>query len=375
MIFVSITISLIYSILILAFVKGFHSLKVFTYENATEKSAFSIVIPFRNEVENLPLLLRSISQFNYPVNKFEILFVDDDSNDASVQLIKNFKNEHTRLNIKIINNKKKSDSPKKDAIETAIIESKFDWILTTDADCMPPEKWLRTMDQFIQIENPKMIVAPVTYEEDKTFLSKFQILDFLSLQGATMAGFGIQKPFLCNGANLCYQKKCFEEIDGFSGNNNIASGDDIFMLEKMIEFYPDKIKYLKSNDALMITKAQQNISNLLEQRIRWASKTSSYKNSFGKLVGLIIFFMNLYLIILLFLVLGNYITWHHIGFIFILKFNLDILLLYPTALFFKQQKILSSYVFSSILYPFFCVTVVILSLIKKYEWKGRSYSK
>ncbi len=375
MIFISIAISVIYSILILLFVKGFHSLKLFSTKNTSEKFNFSVVIPFRNEVKNLPHLLTSISQLDYPKNKFEIILINDVSNDESVELIKKFRNQNLTLNIEIINKEKKSNSPKKDAIETAIKKSKFEWIITTDADCILPENWLRTIDQFIQNKNPKMIVAPVIYQTENTFLNKFQILDFLSLQGATMAGFGIQKPFMCNGANLCYEKNCFNEIDGFSGNKNIASGDDIFMLEKMVEKYPDQIKYLKSTDAIVITKAQQNIFDLLQQRIRWASKTSSYKNPFGKFVGMIIFLMNLYLVVLVFLAFFNYVSWHHMGLVFILKFNLDFLILYPTALFFKQQKPLSSYVFSSVLYPFFCVTVVILSFIQKYEWKGRTYSK
>ena len=375
MIFVSIAISIIYSILILAFVKGFRSLKVFTYENESEKSGFSIVIPFRNEAENLPYLLSSISEINYPKNQFEIILVNDVSHDDSVKLIEKFRDQNTALNIKIIDKEIKSNSPKKDAIETAIKKSNFEWIITTDADCILPENWLRTMNHLIQKEKPKMIVAPVTYKIENTFLSKFQILDFLSLQGATMAGFGIQKPFLCNGANLCYEKASFKEIKGFSGNNNIASGDDIFMLEKMAVKYPDQVKYLKSTDAIVLTRAQQHISGLLQQRIRWASKTSSYKNPFGKLVGMIIFLMNLYIVVLVFLAFFNHISWHHIGLVFILKFNLDFLLLYPSALFFKQEKSLSSYVSSSILYPFFCVTVVILSFFKKYKWKGRTYSE
>lgn len=375
MIFVSIVISLIYSILILLFIKGIYTLELFVPDSKIEESDFSIIIPFRNEAENIPNLLKSIAQINYPYNKFEIILVNDDSDDESVDRINNFKQNNSALNIEIIDNERKSNSPKKDAIEMAINHSKFEWIITTDADCILPKNWLRTFDNFIQRKKPKMIVAPVNFDQENTFLNKFQILDFLSLQGSTIAGFGIQKPFLCNGANLCYEKSSFKEIDGFSGNKNIASGDDIFMLEKMIKAYPDKVKYLKSSEAIVSTKAEKSFSNLLQQRIRWASKTSAYKNSFGKLTGIIVLIMNLYLIVLLLLALFGYITWQHIGLVFILKFNLDFLILYPTSLFFKQQKSLSSYVLSSILYPFFCVSVAVFSIFKKYNWKGRIYSK
>ena len=375
MIAISILISLIYSILILSFVKGFHNIKLFDSDNLSTKSNFSIVIPFRNEALNLPKLLQSISKIQYPKNKFEVLLINDDSNDSFQNIIEDFKSKNKDIIIHLINNKRKSNSPKKDAIELAIQKSQYEWIITTDADCILPENWLNTFDNFIQKESPKMIVAPVSYKTNSTFLEDFQNLDFLSLQGSTIGAFGINKPFLCNGANLCYNKSAFIAVNGFAGNENIASGDDIFLLEKMVNNYPDQVKYLKSIDTVVTTMPEKNISDLINQRLRWAAKTTSYNNSFGKLVGFLVFLMNIWLLILLFLATFKIISWQHFGFIYLIKFNVDFILIYITATFYQQEKSLKKYLISSILHPFFVVFVALFSLKKAYSWKGRIFSK
>ncbi len=226
---------------------------------------FSIIIPFRNEAENLSALLNSISKINYPKKKFEIILVNDDSNDDSVEIIEKSKIQNPKSKISVINNQQKSGSPKKDAIDLAVKKSKFDWIITTDADCVLPEDWLKVLSEFIRAKKPKMIVMPVLYLNQNNFLTNFQILELLSLQGVTMGGFGINKPFLCNGANLCYEKICFFEFDGFSGNEKIASGDDIFMLEKMVNKHPSHVKYLKSKEVIVKTKTENKFSDLIDQ--------------------------------------------------------------------------------------------------------------
>jgi cellulose synthase/poly-beta-1,6-N-acetylglucosamine synthase-like glycosyltransferase len=240
---------------------------------------------------------------------------------------------------------------------------------------MLPEKWLQLFDAFIQQRKPNFIVAPVTYPIAKNFLNRFQLLDLLSLQGATIGGFGIRKPFLCNGANLCYKKAVFLEVNGFSGNEKIASGDDIFLMEKFIKKHPKKVHYLKSNGAIVLTQPQPTISDLLHQRKRWAAKSTHYQNIFGKLVALLVFAMNALIVILLLLSLFGLFTWKHLVLIFITKMVFDNLLLFKTAYYFKQQKVLTAAFLSSFIYPFFSMFVAIASLQGNYNWKGRTFKK
>jgi cellulose synthase/poly-beta-1,6-N-acetylglucosamine synthase-like glycosyltransferase len=379
MIVATVIIASLYCIIIIAFSIGFHLVDDFELEKITRTTKFTVIIPFRNEEKALLSLLMSIKQLNYPQELFEIIFVDDGSEDGSVEFINEFINRRpfdcAQGDIKVLNNNRKTGSPKKDAINTAIAKSNFDWIITTDADCSLPKNWLLTFDAFIQKNKPKLIVAPVTYTTNNRFIEQFQLLDFLSLQGSTIGGFGINKPFLCNGANLCYSKQAFKEVNGFEGNASIASGDDIFLLEKISASYPKKVHYLKSSEAIVKTEPQHNFKELVNQRVRWATKSTAYKNPFSKLVSLSVFAMNALLIILLLTSILGYNSQQFLLFLFVLKFLVDIILIFKTATFFKQLYILKYYLLGSLLYPLFIMFVIIVSLKSGYNWKGRQFKK
>ncbi len=367
-----------YMILIGVLSFGFDNVELFRLQDLKAKTKFSILIPFRNEAENLPELLDSIFSLNYPKDLFEVIFIDDQSEDASAQIINGLINErHPKelFNFKIIQNDRLSKSPKKDAINSAIAISKYDWLITTDADCQLPKYWLDAFDECIQNNALNCIAAPVTYGDNDSFFRRFQALDFLSLQAATIGGFGIGMPFLCNGANFAYRKMAFNEIDGFSGNLDIASGDDIFLLEKFKNLDAQKVAFLKSTDAIVTTKPVTTLDQLIQQRLRWASKTSRNPNVITKLVGGIVLSANLVFAALSFLWFFNFMTLKTVIALFVIKFAIDLLLLFKAVRFFRQETLLSSYIFSSLLYPFFSVYIVLLSLFQSYRWKGRSFKK
>ncbi|MDO7170887.1 glycosyltransferase [Mariniflexile sp. AS56] len=374
---ISFIITILYLLLIGSFAIGFDKVKTFKLADLPSKTTFSIVIPFRNEAEHLPALLKSINALNYPKVLFEIIFIDDDSDDDSVEIIKravkNFDSELT--NISIIKNERATNSPKKDAISTAIKQAKNEWIVTTDADCRLPKYWLNSFDEYIQKNTVNCIAAPVTYLEQGNFLNRFQVLDLLSLQGATMGGFGINKPFLCNGANFAYKKSLFTELNGFAGNTNTASGDDIFLLEKAIKKHPEQVHYLKCDYAIVKTQAQPTWKTLLAQRMRWAAKTSSYNNWFGKFTGLIVLLNNALIIALLALLVAGVFNLKVFLYITIIKFNIDFFLIYKSALFFNQKGILRSFIVGFLVYPFFSVYVAFASIFSSYKWKGRTFNK
>ncbi|WP_117879625.1 glycosyltransferase family 2 protein [Aureibaculum luteum] len=364
-----------YGALIIALSIGFDNVSPFVKEVTNPISKFSIIIPFRNEEANLTELLNSLVLLNYPKEYFEILMVNDASNDTSVQLIERFKSMHPSLPLLVLENIRKSVSPKKDAIKTAINIAQFDWILTTDADCMLPKTWLQTYDSFIQTHESKLIAAPVTYTIENTFLEHFQLFDFLSLQASTIGGFGLKKPFLCNGANLCYQKSAFIEVNGFSGNEEIASGDDVFLLEKMKDKFPNNVHFLKSKEAIVLTKPQPSIKSLISQRVRWAAKTTSVKSGFTKLVGLIVLVMNFLWISSIILFLAGYMNWQNLCTVITFKLVVDFVLLIKAFHFFKQSFDFLKFILNSFCYPFFSMFVIILSFKKGYQWKNRAFKK
>ncbi|MBE0422906.1 MAG: glycosyltransferase [Lutibacter sp.] len=344
-------------------------------KNTVPKNRFSIIIPFRNEAHNLPNLLNSLSVLNYPSELFEILLVNDDSQDNFKPIIAAFKKQNPLLNLRLLQNNRITNSPKKEAINTAINLSNFEWIVTTDADCLVPKLWLKLFNQFIEDENPVFISAPVKFSTQNSWLFHFQNLNFTSLMGSTIGGFGIGNPFMCNGANLCYHKKTFLELNGFEGNDNIASGDDIFLMEKMMKAYPKKVKFLKSDENIVETNAENTGKLFINQQIRWASKSASYKSFFAKYVGIVMFLENLTILVLGILAILFPEFWIYAILIFTLKIIVDFMLITQTSIFFKNTKSLKYYLPISLLYPFFIVFTGFLTTFKNYDWKGRSFKK
>jgi len=352
----------------------------FSEENTSEKTKFSVIISFRNEAEHLPELLISLQKINYPKDCFEVIFVDDESEDDSVEVIRKvistpLNDQPNEIQFQIIKNVRKSNSPKKDAITLGVSKAKYDWIVTTDADCEVPSNWLQAFHSFIIKKQPLLIAAPVGLLNQKSLIGKYQIFDLLSLQTVTMGSFGMNNPLLCNGANLCYKKEIFQSLQGYEGNNHIASGDDIFLLEKVNNKYPNKIHFLKSKEAIVTTKTEDNWMDLITQRIRWASKTSKQNNWVSKLIGLVVFLCNLLLIIGLILSFldTNYLS--YLLLFWMLKLIIDFLFIISTASFFGNKIKFLHFIFSSLLYPIITTIVIFGSLFGTYSWKGRPFKK
>ncbi len=319
-------------------------------------------------------MLRSITASEYPIELYDAILVDAASEDASVSIVGDNLQDN-KCDIKVIQNKRASASPKKDAITAAIGEAKYEWILNTDADCELPGKWLQLYDEFIQKNQLKMVCAPVVYRTSNNLLKNFQFLDGLSLQAVTMGGLGWNTPLLCNGANMGYLKEAFYEVDGYEGNDHIASGDDIFLMEKIRGTYPQGIKFIKNRNATVITNPENTWGAVLSQRVRWASKTSQQKNWGSKILGISVFLVNLVFLACIMGVITN--TEHYgwyVGFL-LLKIIVDLLILIPVASFFKSPISLPGYLINALLYPFITVLVVFVSFFGIYQWKGRKFNK
>ena len=364
MIFVLFIVTILYCLVIIALIYGFTKVNSFDYLGLEPKTKFSIIVPFRNEAENLPKLLDSFSKLNYPTDLFEVILIDDDPEEV-------FSVQYSGFNVQIIKNIRVSNSPKKDAISTAMQVVKTDWIITTDADCVVSKNWLATLDNYIQNHDVSMIVGAVTYDCENSLLHHFQQLDLASLQGATIGSFGLGKGFMCNGANFAYTKSFFQELNGFEGNDGIASGDDVFLLQKTIVLFPEKVHYLKSEDNIVTTKPVNEWKSLFHQRVRWASKTGSYQSNFGKGLALIVFVENIGLLFVVCCFLFGKGNFSLLCFLLLAKLFVDFVLIHKTNGFLKNRT--KSFLISSLLYPFFSVSVALYAAFGKYEWKGRRF--
>ncbi|TRO64351.1 glycosyltransferase [Christiangramia sabulilitoris] len=365
--------------LVISFLYGWKRLPDFDLKGLPAENTFSIIIPYRNEAHNLPRLFNSLTSLNYPGRKFEIILVNDKSTDHSSQLAEIFQHDFRELNIQLLENKRRSASPKKDAILTAIEVSRFDYIATTDADCILPADWLHYFDEVIQLEKPELIAAPVGFASSGTvqkrpYFQNFEEMDFMSLQASTIGAFGIDKAFMCNAANLCYRKETFLQKAGFTENSEIASGDDVFLLQTFRR-QGKKLFFIKSRKAGVLTNYQESLGSLISQRIRWAAKTSSYTSILAKFTGVIVFLMNFSLIFFMVLTFLDLFSYRYLMLVFLLKFNVDFILIFKAAKFMNRESLMRHYFWCSIVYPFFTVYVAVASLSGGYDWKGRRFKK
>ena len=371
---ISIVILLIYTYSIARLLFGFNNVKVYESKNLYPKTKFSLIVPFRNEEKNLSKLLESFSKLNYPHDLIEIIMVDDFSKDQSERVYIQWRMKNNTFDTTLLENLRLSNSPKKDAIARAIPIVKNEWIITTDADCIVNKNWLLTIDNYIQENNVKMIASSVIYKTKNNWFHHFQQMDLLSLQGTTIGSFGLGKPFMCNGANFAYKKQLFIDLDGFNGNNKIASGDDVFLLQKAIQKSPEKVHFLKSKDTIVVTKPENDLFKLFMQRVRWASKTSSYSSLYAKFLAVTVLLMNLSLILSLWFVLIQKMDWKILLGTFLIKYCIDYILLFKTNKFLLNGRFILPLA-SSLIYPFFASTVAIYSLFGNYSWKGRRFKR
>jgi cellulose synthase/poly-beta-1,6-N-acetylglucosamine synthase-like glycosyltransferase len=371
---VLLVILLVYVLLIIQLIFGFNKVKSFHVTDLAPKTAFTIVIPFRNEAKNLPKLLESISNLNYPHKMIEIILVDDFSTDNSERICIQWRMKYEHLDTTLLENLHLSYSPKKDAIGRAMPIAKHDWIVTTDADCIVNKNWLLTLDNYIQKNNPEMIVGAVMYRAKNNWFHHFQQLDLMSLQGVTIGSFGIEKPFMCNGANFAYTKNIFSKIGGFGGISDKASGDDVFLLQKAVNTNKEKVHYLKNNDVIVKTKPENDLYKLFMQRVRWAGKSTGYKSSYARFLAVVVLLMNTSLVYgLLFMVYGCF-DWRILLIAFLIKYIVDYIMLYKSNAYLRKGKFFVP-IASSVIYPFFSSLVGIYSLFGSFKWKGRIFRK
>jgi cellulose synthase/poly-beta-1,6-N-acetylglucosamine synthase-like glycosyltransferase len=363
----------LYLILINLYLYWFSKLKAFQPTSLQPVTTFSVIIPARNEEKNIETCLRTILQNNYPKNLYEIIVADDFSTDATPEIVQQLQAEFS--NIKLISLKnvitENINSYKKRAIELSIEQSRSDWLITTDADCIIPPHWLSYFDAYIQKNERVFVAAPVMFNCDNSFLSIFQCLDFVSLQGITAASVYAGAHSMSNGANLAYKRAAFYEVDGFRGADHIASGDDMLLMHKIQVKYPSAIGYLFSKEVIVTTAPMTDWKSFFNQRIRWASKATSYKDKRVFLVLLLVYFTNLFLFIMFiacFFFPKLFLLW----LLFILaKALLEMPFMYNVAKFFSQQKLMLWFIPMQPFHIMYTIVSGFLGRFGSYKWKGR----
>lgn len=370
---ISILFLLLYASLLVFYRVGWSSVPNFSTRNPKPETRITIIIPARNEENNLPGLLDSLKEQSYPTQLFQVLLIDDHSTDGTASVASRYPFV-TCLSLQHFIGDTGINSYKKKAIEIGIEHSKGELIITTDADCIVPEKWLETIATFYEEKKSAFIVMPVAINCSAKPIEIFQALDFMSLQGITAASVHKKMHSMCNGANLAYTRKAFDRVNGFKEIDNIASGDDMLLMHKIAKQFPGSIHYLKSESVIVQTEPVHSIKAFFNQRIRWASKADKYDDKSIFWVLLVVYLLNVLLLLLpvISLINGHWLMVIYSLFLVAVKTICELVFLFPVAKFFGKQKLLWAFPLAQ---PFHIIYTVVAGWLGKfgsYKWKGRN---
>ena len=334
----------------------------------------SVIIPFRNESENILESLGSIESQNYPKDKFEVFYVDDFSTDDSVEILKKNKNKE---NIKIVSVTEdySISAYKKRAVRYGIENSRGGIIVTTDADCIHDKSWLKYLLQNFD-EETGFVSGPVEFMDDEKFFSKIQKIEFagLVLAGAGLIGSG--KPTICNAANIAYRRKVYNEVGGFKDQLSLSSGDDELLMQKIARDTNYRIKFSIDQKSVVKTISSKNIGEFYQQRKRWASKGLFYndKNLIFKLILIYLFYVGLMAQVWLSIVL----SWH---FLITLILSLILKVIFELLIITKGKRLLffrlslKTFIAAEFFQIFYIIVAGFTGMFGNLKWKERKIKR
>jgi cellulose synthase/poly-beta-1,6-N-acetylglucosamine synthase-like glycosyltransferase len=351
----------LYTLYFVLYIKHWNSLPYFTIEEKDyhPRTLISVLIPVRDEEDTILPCIQSILAGNYPKDLFEIIVIDDHSTDSTPQYIRDLKHPQVHL-VELKNHIQPIENQpfKKKAIEAAIGQAKGNLIVTTDGDCVVQPQWLNLIAAFYETQGKRFIAAPVNFYEEASFFERFQSLDYIGMMGVTGAGVQGNLNHICNGANLAYEKKLFHEVGGFKGIDHVASGDDVLLMQKVVRVF---------------TKAKPTVREFYNQRMRWATKSSSY-TEFSTILQLIaVFALCVGFFTSLCFAIFYDIKYAVLPCIFLfIKMLFDYIFLGIMTRFFKRTDLMKDFLRSQLCHIVYIVVIGFWSNVRKtYVWKGR----
>lgn len=357
----------LYAAMILFAISGWQKLK--TTSERESILGVSILVAARNETDTIETVIEHLIKQDYPKELFEIIVIDDDSEDDTLEKCKRFQESHSQL--KVLSTQE--GTGKKAALKTGITEAKFGIIATVDADCRIPSEWLNTMMSNWKTNLTRMLLGPVTLHPTKTIVQQIQSLEMLAIMGLTGGSSFYNRPIMANGANIFFEKTAFEEVGGYEDSDN-PSGDDVFTMLEFNEKWPGSIQFVKDFRAIIHTNPQKTFSDFWQQRKRWLSKKNGYSSNRVKASAMITYAANatgLIALIILMVDFGSY--WaDRLLWLLLIKTVLDLMLTRTV----KRDLQPDCSIWNIIPAEIFIVTYVtllgVIGNVGSYVWKGRA---
>lgn len=240
----------------------------------SSKEPVSIIICAKDEEENLKKYLPSILKQDYP--DFEVIVVNDCSEDETEQLLEDLEKKYKNLKVSTIKKDAKFKHGKKFALFIGIKAAINEWLLFTDADCYPEsDQWLNLMQKNFK-KNRSFVLGYGGYEKSKGILDKIIRYDtvFIAMQYFGFALAGI--PYMGVGRNLAYRKSVFFKNRGFASHMHLNSGDDDLFVNANANKGNTLVEIIENSHIRSIPK--KTISEWVMQKSRHLTTGKYYKN-------------------------------------------------------------------------------------------------
>ena len=336
----------------------------------TSPPFITVIIPVRNESEAIGNLLDDLSRQTY--RPFEVIVADDASTDNTLALVQQYAQTAPFVLRPLPLADERTASPKKRAITQSIDIANGQLIVTTDGDCRVGPDWLASFAAFYEKTGATLLSGPVTFTNERSLADYLQTVEFASLIGSGACTLNLGWPTMCNGANLCYEKRAFAEVDGFAGVDHLASGDDEFLMHKIAARYPGGVRFLKCPQAIVQTGAHRSWRVFYNQRKRWASKWRAYTNYWPSVLAVFVFLSNAAPVVAL---LGWMLGTVNSGTVLLvigLKAIPEFLFLRQILLFLQKKASVNYIPLTQLLYPVYVLFFGLVAQGKGYVWKGRN---
>jgi glycosyltransferase involved in cell wall biosynthesis len=244
------------------------------HNKTLKKIPISIIVCAKNEEENIRSLVPLLVEQEYP--QFEIVLIDDASNDGTLEVYEEFEKQHANIKLVKVENNEAFWGNKKYALTLGIKAAKNEYLLFTDADCIPASKnWLATMSA--EFTATKTIVLGYgAYEKIKGSLIN-KIIRFETLLTATqyLSWAKIGKPYMGIGRNLAYKREEFFKVRGFMDHMKIRSGDDDLFINQAGNSKNTTICY--SAESFTYSKPKSTFKEWFTQKRRHVATAEHYK--------------------------------------------------------------------------------------------------
>ncbi len=352
---VSVCLYAAYALVIYRYVIGIKLLQLKAHKERNDWPSVSVVVALKNEESNVVSLVENLTRLEYPGN-MEVILMEDHSDDNTYTKLLGCCPSHFHI-------RKCTGNGKKRAIESGVQLSSSEWIAVTDADCEIPKTWLKEMISATH-EDTQMVLGPVFIKPQEKDVLGIQNMEFLGLQGATAGSAAINSPISANGANMLFRRDVFLELEPYKDNENLRTGDDQYLMMAIHENYPVGVTYALNKEAIIHTHPVTQFKKYWEQRIRWASKGSTYKQTEIIAVGLVVFLTSLIAVEALVFGWKNQNYWVAFGFI-LAKGLIDLPLVLRMSRFSQSAFSPIEYLASIMVYPFVVVLSVILGFFKR----------